>query len=243
MNQTLHCIALRTVAISDSKSLVTAWSREAGRVTFAFPAGGSRESRRRRALSSPLGLFEGRSEIKPGHEILSLRDFSPMAGSPALAPRDIWRTMQATFLAEVLDRLLTRTAPEEILSDYLFDSMRTLARTQDARACANFHLVFLYGLCRFAGIAPNLDGLGPGAVFDLREGCCRSSRPLHTDYIDAPQTPVLRILARANFNNMHRLRFSRDERREILARMLQYYSIHLGTLSELKSLAVLSELD
>ena len=53
MYQHLECIALRTVKVSDSKSLLSAWTRQLGRVSFSIPAGAGREARRRRALCSP----------------------------------------------------------------------------------------------------------------------------------------------------------------------------------------------
>lgn len=74
MYTALHCIALRTVRHSDTKNIVSAWSRELGRVAFAFPAGSGREARRRRALTTPLALFEGQCELRPGREIHTIRD-------------------------------------------------------------------------------------------------------------------------------------------------------------------------
>ncbi len=229
--------------VSDSRTLVSAWSRELGRVTFGFPAGSGREARRRRALASPMALFEGRSEAKPGSDILPLRDFSPTPGSPALAAPDIARTMLCSFLAEVLDRLLQRTAPDAHLSDYLFASAAALSALPRGAASANFHIVFLYGLARMAGIAPDLSGYVPGAVFDMRDGVFRRSAPLHSDYLDADASSFLTVLARVNFNNMHRLHLSRAERRDILSAMLDYYSIHLGNLGNLRTLGVLHELE
>ncbi|MDE5662357.1 MAG: recombination protein O N-terminal domain-containing protein, partial [Muribaculaceae bacterium] len=47
----LDCIALRTTKVSDSKNLLSAWTRTHGRLTFSLPAGAGREARRRRALT------------------------------------------------------------------------------------------------------------------------------------------------------------------------------------------------
>ncbi len=87
MNMNLHCLALRHVAVSDSRSLLSAWSRELGRITLAFPSATSREGRRRRALTPPMALFEGVAEVRPGREVLAMRDLSPQAGSVATADR------------------------------------------------------------------------------------------------------------------------------------------------------------
>ncbi len=241
MNLLLHCIALRSVPIADTRTLVSAWSRETGYVTFCFPAGNSREAKRRRALATPLALFEGRSEIRPSKDILSLRDFSPIAGSPALAAPDISRTVTAPVIAEILDRLLRHASPDEKLSDYIFEGAQALAGLSRPAACANFHIVFLFGLTAVAGITPDLSEYAPGRIFDLREGFYRTAPPLHTDYLESPATDFLPVLARANYKNMHKLRLSRTERREALLGLLKYFSIHLEPLDNLKSLAVLSD--
>ncbi|MBP3537467.1 MAG: recombination protein O N-terminal domain-containing protein, partial [Muribaculaceae bacterium] len=70
----VHCIALRTVRLSDSRNLLSAWSREAGRITFAIPAGATREARRRKAMTSPLAFFEGIADIRDNRDIQTVRD-------------------------------------------------------------------------------------------------------------------------------------------------------------------------
>lgn len=238
MHIPLHCLALRATAVSDSKTLLSVWSREAGRLTLAFPAGGGREARRRKALSTPLALFEGCCDLRPGREVQSLRDFAPSAGSPALAPFSVVRGVLATFLGEVLDLLLRRCAPDSELSEYLFEGVRKFGALDSASALANFHIVFLYGLSRPLGIAPSLDGYARGAVFDLREACFRTTAPLHSDYLEADEARLLPLLSRLTLDNMQRLRLDRVHRRRILDGILQFYAIHLGDLP-LRSLEIL----
>lgn len=236
MNETLHCISLRAVQVGDNKTLLSAWSREMGRVSFAFPSGTSREGRRRRALSPPLGLFEGRAEIKPGQEILNLRDFSAMPSSPALIPSSIQRNMTSAFIAEVLDHLLRRTAPEQELSDFLFDAITKLGEFERSKSIANFAIIFLIKLARPVGIEPDLSNYRLGDIFDMRDARFRHSAPLHPDYLTQEESAFLYVLARANYKNMHRLQLTPDDRRHILIHILNYYSIHLGELPPIKTL-------
>lgn len=236
-------MALRSVAYSDNKFLLSAWSREHGRLTFAFPSSGSREGRRRRALTTPLALFEGVTDIRPGRDILSLRDLSPLPDSTAMAAPDAIRAVTATFLAEALDLLLRRMPPDDDLTDFLFSSARTLTRVVHPRAKAMFVHVFLYRLTRHAGIEPDMSNAAPAMIFDMRDGCFRHAAPLHDDYLRGEENEALAILSRARYYNMHKLQFSRNERQHILDRLLQYYGIHLSPLTSLKSLAVLRALE
>lgn len=239
MYQNLHCIALRTVRHSDSKNLLSAWSREAGRISFAIPAGSGREAARRRSLTSPLAIFEGVSDLKPGREIFSIRDLRPGIGSLAMEASPV-KGMTAMFLAEFLDLLLRRSEPDEALSDFLFASLRVFSEMTDATAIANFHLVFIYRLTLVAGIEPQTDT--PGTVFDLRDGSFRAARPLHDDWLDTVESECLRRLARVHYNNSGELGLDRTMRNRLLDSLLRYYSIHLLPLTSLKSLEILRSL-
>lgn len=238
MFESLHCIALRTVRHSDSKNLLSVWSREHGRISLSMPAGSSREARRRRGLTPPLGLFEGEVDLRPGREIQSMRDLRPMPGSPALEAHPV-KGLTAMFLAEFLDLLLRRSEPDEGLSDYLFGSVEVLTALSDAGAIANFHLVFLLGLMRHAGIEPQLGDTG--GIFDLREGCFRPARPLHDDWLENDEGEALRRLARVQYIDAAEAGLDRHMRGRLLAGLLHYYSIHLLPLTSLKSLQVLAE--
>ena len=169
----LHCIALHTVRHSDTRSILTAWSAELGRISIGMPDGKGREAARRRALTMPLAMFEAVGDVRPGRDIISVRDLRPSAGSPASAPPTPARTMLQLFLADALDRILRQSAPDPLLSDFIFDSLRRLARLSRPTALANFHIVFLFRMARFLGIAPDTDipaGASPEKmIFDLRE--------------------------------------------------------------------------
>lgn len=237
----LHCIALRTVRHSDSRNIVTAWTREAGLMAFAFPAGAGREARRRKAITSPLALFEGVSDIRAGKDIQSMRDVRPLPGSIAMC-QDHLRNMQAMFISEVLDVLLRRTAPDDSLSDFLFATVEFLATPLRPAAVANFHILFLYTLAFHAGIAPDTDNMSPGYVFDMREGRFAATPPLHADYIMPAESAFLGVLNRLGFRTLHLLRLSREDRNRILDYILRYYAIHLAPLTGLRTLAVFREM-
>lgn len=236
----VHCIALRTVRLSDSKNLLSVWSREAGRLTFAVPAGSGREARRRRAITAPLGTFEGVCDIRPDREIHSVRDVMPMAGSAAMNLSPV-QGLTSLFLAEVLDRLLSACSPEPGLNDYLFESLELFPNLK-GRAAANFHLLFLFGLTYFTGIAPDLSEYAGGAVFDLRDGRFRTSAPVHGDCVDGDAARILVLMANTPYSKGGRLPLGREERNRTLDLILHYYSLHLAPLESIKSLEILRKL-
>lgn len=238
MYSTLHCIALRTVRHTDTTSLLSVWSREAGRLTLAMPASNSREARRRRALTTPLATFECECRMQPGREVLQARDLVPSQGSLAYDSNPL-KGMVAMFLAEALDLLLRRTDTDAALSDFLFEAVAVLGKPMPGAAAANFHLVFLFHLATPLGVGPDTSQWQPGTVFDMRDATFRPTPPMHSDYLTPVEAAFAATMSRLTFANMHRLALSHTQRNTILDAILRYYALHLAPLTTLKSLQIL----
>lgn len=240
MQEILHCITLRVVKHSDSTTIVTAWSRERGRVAFAVPAGNGREAQRRRALIMPFSLFEGVATIKPGKELGSIRDVRPYCCSGCRNFNPLKNTI-ALFLADFLSVVLRENQPDEHLSDFIFDSAIALYEADNA-AIPNFHLYFIFRIGHFLGIAPDMGSYGRTKCFDMREGLFVTTPPVHRSYLlpnDARLVQLLSCLTPANLSHLH---LSRDLRNQILDVMLDYYSLHHTPMSSLTSLKILRSL-
>ncbi len=236
MYEHLECIALRTTRISDSKSLLSVWERTHGRLTFAIPAGASREARRRRAVTSPIMLFGCQCDLRPGRDIYSARELTAADGA-AVVDRSPAKAMSGMFLGEFLDLMLRRADVDRHLSDFLFGSAQALSLIENSRAVANFHIIFLYRLAHFMGIEPSLDS--EGNVFDLREARFRDTAPGHSDYLDGQEAKMVRIMGRYSYDRAQRLPLDRFGRKSALDIILRYFSIHLTSLDSIKSLDVL----
>lgn len=233
----IHCIALRTVAHSDTQLILTAWSREYGRVAFAVPAGASREARRRRALTAPLALFEGVTALKAGRDVLPLRDFSASPGSPAFDPSPL-KGMTACFIAELLDIVLRSAPADARLWDVLMEGIA--AMTADAGDHPAFHLLYIYRIADALGVGPDMDAYAPGTVFDMREARWRATQPLHPDFLEGEAAADLHALATADYHTLPTL--SRLRRSALMENLLRYYSIHLTPIRSLSSLEILRRL-
>lgn len=237
MQTKLHCIALRTVRVNDSRNLQSVWSLEHGRLTFVMPAGNGREARRRRALTAPLALFEAVGDVRPDHDIISVRDLMPLAGSPVLSMSPV-RTASAVFLAEALDVLLRRTPADECLTSFLFDAVAFYGEASSS-AAANFHMSFLCHLSSFLGIAPDAGEYISGYYFDMREGRFTATAPLHGDFLPPDACRFLLALCSVPLRRCGLLRVPRYERRRAIDDILRYYSLHLCELEGLQSLSIL----
>ena len=144
------------------------------------------------------------------------------------------------FLSELLTRLLHESDHNEMLFDYLKNSVETLEAT--VKGIANFHLAFMLGLTRYMGVRPNMEGASRNGYFDLMNGEFTRHVPLHTHYLNREQSAYLLLLQQMNYGNMHLFRLSRTQRNMIVDYLLDYYRLHTYEFPPLKSLDVLREL-
>lgn len=204
-----------------------------------MPAGNSRESRRRKAICSPLGTFEGVCDVRHDRDVQSVSDLMPMPGSLAMVASPL-TGISALFLAEVLDLLLRRSEPDDAMSDFLFSSAASLAML-DGRRLTSFHLLFLAKLTQYAGVAPDTSQYRRGMYFDMREGRFTPTMPLHPDAIYPVQAAFIPLLLKMPYHAAHRLHLSRADRNAALDLILRYFSLHVAPLTSLKSLEILRD--
>ncbi|MDE5666290.1 MAG: DNA repair protein RecO C-terminal domain-containing protein [Duncaniella sp.] len=232
----LHLVALRTTKYSDTQTILTAYSRELGRVSLAMPAGKGKSSVRMKALAMPLSVVECVSEPRPGREILPMRQASQGVVLKSLHSDPV-KQMIAMFLSEVLAVTLQGGAPDESMFDFLVSSIGILDNA-DAAATANFHICFLFNLARHLGIEPDVSTYGGGSLFDMADGRWRRSMPLHRNFLSTADSEIAHKLSRMTFSNMHRFRFNRNERNAIVDGILEYYSLHYVSMRYLRSLDI-----
>ena len=236
----MHFIALRTVRHNDRHSILSAYSAECGRVAFAISAGSGREAVRQRALFMPLSIVECVADIKPGREISLMHEPRVLVPLSGLRCNPIKGSI-AMFLAEVLGAILRDGPPDTTLYKYICASVEVLDALPSNRA-ANFHICFLWGLGRFIGIEPDVEGYVDGMIFDMQDGRFRLSAPMHPNYLDPARSAAVAAVSRMTYSNMHLFRMARAERNELLDGILRYYSLHYAVLQSLRSLEVLREL-
>ncbi len=241
MFQTLTCIALRTIKYDDRRNIVAVWTDGCGRLSLLVPAGASREARRRRAAMMPLCIFACEADMRPGRELVSVRDVRPAMVLPDIPTRP-HKTVIALFVAEVLERLLRQTQPDRALTAFLTESIVALDRAPDGPAVANFLPVFLYRLTTFTGIAPDTSTQGRGRFFDMRSACFRAAPPMHPQALGPAEARYISLLEAMDYGNAARVRLPAPVRRLMLNRLLEYYTLHITPLDSLHSLDVVREL-
>lgn len=239
MYQPLHCIALRTIKYNEKHSILSVYSLEMGRLSFLISAGNGREANRRRAMFMPLSIFECVASINPGRDLHTMRDPRVLVPLHGLHTHPVKGSI-AIFIAEMLNGVLRESQGDDATFTFLIDAITRFDVIDNG--VANYHLCFLYRLGRFIGIEPDVSTYVEGAVFDMQDGRFRMTPPLHHKYLGADESRVLTMLSRMKFDNMRYYRFNRNQRNYVLDKILEYYSIHYSSLSQMQSLDVLRAL-
>lgn len=242
MKQKLTIICLRTTKVSDKTSILNAYSLEAGRVSFAIPAGAGREAARRRALLMPLSVVECQADMRPGRELLFMSEPVARVAMERVYSNPV-KNAVAMFLAEFMSVVLRDSVADTARFAFVADAVGRLAGAT-TRQAANFHICFLLGLGRFLGVEPDYSTAGPGRVFDLTDGVFKrvADATRASDFLTPDESVALSRLSRMTFDNLGAFRFSRADRRRILELILRFYGIHVAPVGSLRSFDVLQTL-
>lgn len=229
-------IVLHTVAYSDKMSIVQVYTERFGRVAYLLPLSQGRRSRMLRPLFRPFSFLEIDSERSAGQDIFRIKDVRQVEVRQHLH-YDPVKNAVVLFLAEILSRLFREPESNPLFFDFLCRSIQLFDILEEGKA--NFHLWFLLRLSGFLGFLPNIDSYVENGFFDMQEGVFSASIPTHSHVLYPQEAAFFALLMRMNTQNMHRFRFSRDERWRILEHIMTYYRLHNAGFPEIRSLEIM----
>lgn len=208
-------------------------------MAYLITKGKSKRSKVSRSLFYPLSIVElevehqnlreiHRIKEAKSHLLLNQLPVNPIKGSICI------------FLAEFLSKVLKEVQSDKLLFEYILQSLQVLDLSEEKYA--NFHLVFMIRISRFLGFYPDTADYQRGNFFDLQLASFVRYKPVHNYFLNPEESVSFHFLLRMDYKNMHRFRFSRHERQEIVRRTLEYYRLHLSYFSDIKSLDILHEI-
>lgn len=238
MVEIVRGIVLRTIKYSDNLMIADIYTMEHGRRSFLLPVSRSKRSKVRNVLFQPLSIITFTASGS-GRALARITDAQPLALYSSI-PYDVVKSSIALYLAEVLTHALHEQQSDESLFTFID---RALAWFDAApQGYADFHLVFMAQLLRFLGIYPNFDGAAKNSYFDMQAGCLVREHPLHPHFIMPLPTQALVRLFDADFMSVRLLSLNREQRRDFLAILEEYYRLHIPDFPLLRSNEVLKEL-
>jgi DNA repair protein RecO (recombination protein O) len=152
-------------------------------------------------------------------------------------PYDVIKSSLVLFLNEVLYKAVRQQSADENLFDFVFNAIEWL--DHQSEGLANFHLLFLTRLTKYLGFYP--DQAMNADYFDMKNGVFSKYKPEGFSYLSPPHTQNFYQLLQCSFENIQQLRFSNDERRYLVNKLLEYYALHMESFGHIKSHEVLEE--
>jgi DNA repair protein RecO (recombination protein O) len=232
-------IVLHGLKYGDNGKIVTVYTEAFGRCSFILQGIHAKKSSNKANLLQPLFLLEMEVDHKQGRELQHARELR--VNHPyQTVPYDVVKSSEAIFLAEFLYKVLKEEEARTELYEFLSHSFQIFDLLRNG--VANFHLSFLIQLSRYMGFAPTNNCDAERIFFDMASGSFIFNKPLHSNFLDPGESHVFSQFIDCSYEEMGAISLTAAQRNQLLIKMIDYYSLHLGIRLQIKSLDVLREI-
>lgn len=213
-------IVFRFTRYGDSSIIVTIFTELFGIQTYIENGVRSKRGKGKIALFQPLTLldlvvyYKENASIKRIKEVKCLHQYQTLSG-------DIRKASLAMFINEILNKAVKDESHAREIFEFLLNALILLDHQETA--LENFHLIFLIKLSRFLGF-----------------GAHQSEEILGVRMLDREEEAILNVLLTADFTES--VSMTNTQRRNLLEAILRFYTIHIESLGEIKSIQVLKEI-
>jgi DNA repair protein RecO (recombination protein O) len=239
MLQKTRGIVLHSLKYGETGMIATIYTELYGRMSFLLHGTRARKSPMKASQLQALFLVELELYYKPGrelHHIKELKNAYPFSSIPF----EIAKSSQVIFLAEVLNKVLREEESHHALFEFLFYSIQVLDLINEG--VTNFYLIFLVQLSRFLGFGPTNNFLLEVPYYDLMAGIFVAAIPSHPHYLNKEESSIFSALLNMSYEKAAEIRIESTIRDVLTDRILDYFSLHLGSKITSKSLVILREI-
>jgi len=212
-------IVFKFIKYGDTSIIVTIFTELFGLQTYIVNGIRSKSAKGKIALYQPLTLldlvvyYKENANIKRIKEVRCLHQYQTL-------PTDIRKSSIAMFINEVLNKTVKEENHAQELFEFFLDSLVFL---DDQKSdFENFHLIFLIKLSRFLGF-----------------GAHQTDEVLTDRLTGKEEEELLKKLIAAEYKDAFVITIV--QRRALLEILLRFYSAHIDSLGEIRSVQVLKE--
>jgi DNA repair protein RecO (recombination protein O) len=231
-------IVLKTTDYGETSVIVQVFTEKLGLQSYIINGVKKPRAKISRNMLQPLHLLDMVVYHKAAGNVQRIAE---LKSSPVLLtiPYDVIKSSIALFLNEVLYKSIRQQTADENLFDFVFSAIEWL--DHQTVGLANFHLLFLIQLTRYLGFYPDRYQANEADYFDLKNGVFMKYKPDSVLYLSPPHTQNFSSLLQCNFENLAMLKLTNDERRYLIAKLLEYYALHIESFGNMHSHEILEE--
>jgi DNA repair protein RecO (recombination protein O) len=239
MQLNYNAVVIKTINYSDSSLIVKAYTDADGLKSFIIK--GARNKRK----NSVMGLFQPLSAVeivasmsKKGNSLQFIKEVRNRFPIKEMHTHPV-KLGVVIFIAEILDKVLKEEEENQLLFDFINNSIHYF---DELDKFANFHISFLIELTKYLGFYPLISDDNPDS-FDLESGNLYSSNSSLEASLDEESSVfhLLKFLG-TKFVGRKEILMSRKQRIELLDLLMEYYKIHINGFSEPRSFEILKNL-
>jgi DNA repair protein RecO (recombination protein O) len=231
-------IVFKTTSYSENSVIVQVFTEKFGMQSYMVNGAKKPKAKISLNMLQSLSLLDMVVYYKNTGNVQRIKE---LKNSPVLQtiPYDIIKSSIALFLNEVLYKAVKPQGTDESLFDFVFSAIEWL--DNQTEGLTNFHLLFLIRLTRYLGFYPDRYLAGEADYFDMKNGVFCNYKPDTTLYLSPPHTNNFAGLLQYNFENLSQLKLNNEERRYLIQKLLDYYSLHIESFGNVRSHDILEE--
>lgn len=230
-------IVLRSFKYSETSLIIEVYTREKGLKKYIVSGVRSKKAKVSANLLQVMSMLDLVAYDKEGKELNRVKEIKAAHIYQHL-PFDIRRSSVGLFITEVAQKILRQSEQHYELYDFL--EVIYLYLDQNENGVNNVHLFFLVHFAQYLGFQPDGEYNTTTPYFDLQEGTFVPSE-VAKYVLNQNQSKILDRLLDTQLATLHQFSINRQERTQLLERLLQYYQLHLENLPTISAHTILKE--
>jgi len=231
-------IVLNHIKYKETSIIVTIYTQKFGRQSYMVNKVRSKRNKGNAVLLQPMTLLDMEVYHRPKSDIQRIKDFKVAHPLSSIPFKQEKRAM-SFFLTELMSKVLREEEENTDLFNFIYHGIEVF--DAGIEGDYNFHLFFIFQLSRFLGFSPE-DSSSSLPYFDLMNGHFTNTEPSHGFSISGTQLSNWKQLFTLDISQLQTLNLKGDERYTLLENLLDYYSLHIDAMGELKSLPIVHQL-
>ncbi len=234
-------IVLRSIKYGETSLIVKVFTEELGLRSYIIQGVRTTKNHYKAAIFNgfhtlDLVVYEKKAE----HGLLRIKEYN-ITQSFENIHRDIGRTATAMYMIEFLNHIVQEEIADREL--YGFITYQLALLDDPSISIAEFPLRFTVEMMRYGGIIPSNNYAPSHQLFDPREGLFSPfSHPWSFNETESQYLSSLLNCFELNTYTSGSTNNNKHLRKELMAKILQYFSLHLDYFKEMKSPHILEEI-
>lgn len=232
-------VVLRTKKYSETSVIADVFTEAKGLRSYIISGVRSKKAKVSAGLLQIMSLVDLVAYHRDDKDLTRLKEIKPLHVFQNI-PFDIRRSSVGMLMTEVARKTIHGQEEQPELFEFLKESFLHLDETENS--IANLHLHFLLNLTIHLGFMPGDNFSEETPYFDLKDGNFAPINPPHQYWLESDLSEIFSQLLHLRKEDAHTVQMSREQRRNLLHHILDYYALHIENFPTINSLDILEEI-